>query len=612
MNIEVLAPIGSYEMVDEILKTDCDAVYLGGKELNMRMHSKVHNFTNEEIKLTLDKAHKLNKLVYVTVNIMFDDSMIEMASEYLTFLDEIKVDAVIVQDLGMIKLIRDLNLDLEIHASVMANTHCLEQVQVFESLGVTRVVLTREVSLKTAKYIHDNTNVELEYFVADNMCPANSAICYHTGVTFGKSSNQGKCMKACRWKYDLMYNDDLYDSSYYLASKDIDMINHVDEMISAGIVSLKIEGRRKPMHETLGFINAYTKALDNYKNNIKNKDVDLSEYYRRDRCNGHAFDNPGLNLNNLKNEGRPDKIKMFSTKGRDVVGSIKKQNKLKEIINTKDDTRYLTIKVDNYEDAIFALDNNIDRLYLSCESVSSPLSVSQIKEIVTKKGDVEIYLSLTTMQFSAGNKYQDEILNQVSGIDGIEASDISHVVKYSPDYKVRCHYTLGQINTKAWELLRNLGATSTSISIEAKPHQFANMLNQNVDIDVIGYGRLVYMYMDINFYEYLDKLTPIGNVDNKFRDILCLRNETGSINPIYKDQFNKNFLTSEKIFNAMNLLDKGNVIIDARFLSRDELNRGINLYHKNEEVVLNDNEYYGTLNHIYDQKQFILENYLNI
>lgn len=606
MEIEVLAPIGNYEMATEVLKTDCDAVYLGGKELNMRMHSKVHNFTNEEIAKTVLEAHALGKKVYITVNIMFDNSMIKMASEYVTFLAEIGVDAVIVQDLGMIQLIKDLNLDLEIHASVMANTHTLEQVKVFESLGITRVVLTREVSLATAKYISENSNVELEYFVADNMCPANSALCYFTGVLFGKSSNQGKCMKACRWKYQMLYNDQAYDYSYYLASKDIDMINHVDDMIESGIVSLKIEGRRKPLRETVGFIEAYAKARDNYFKGVK-EEFYLADYYRRDRCNGHAYANPQLDLNNLKNEGDDSVIKMFSKRGKDTTVTTNKLEQVKAVVKSKTGNRTLTLKVDNYDDAMWALEQQVDKLYLAAESVSTPLTIDQIKQVVANKGNTKVYLAMTTMQFEAANQYHHDILEQVSGIDGIEASDISQVVKYSPNYEVRCHYTLGQINSKAIKLLTNLGATSGAISIEAKPNQFNDMLNATEDVDVIGYGRLVYMYMDINFYKYLDKLKPIGSGSSKFENVLVLENESKGQNPIYKDQFDKNFLTSEKIFNAIGLIKRGNVIVDARFIDRASAERAVDLYNNKVPFELTNEEYLGTLNHVYKQPEFILE-----
>lgn len=605
MNIEVLAPIGNYEMVEAVLNTECDAVYLGGKELNMRMHSKVHNFTNEEIAKTVIQAHALDKKVYITVNIMFDNSMVAMATEYLLFLNEIGVDAVIVQDLGMIQLINELGLDFEIHASVMANTHCLEQVQVLESLGVTRVVLTREVSLKTAKQIAANSKVELEYFVADNMCPSNSALCYFTGVLFGKSSNQGKCMKACRWQYQMLYNDDLYDASYYLAAKDIDMINHVDDMIDAGIVSLKIEGRRKPLRETIGFIDAYVKARDNYLAGVK-EEFDLSPYYRRDRCNGHAYQNPQIGINNLKNEGDDKAIKMFSTKGRDTAVTANKLADIKRVVDCKPGVRTLTLKVDNYEDAIFALDQQVDKLYLSAESVSTPLTIEQITEIVSRKANTKVYLSMPTMQFAAGKEYVRQILNNVRGIDGIEATDTSQIVKYSPDYEVRCHYTLGQINSKATKLLSNLGAKSSSISIEAKPAQWSDMLNNTDDVDVIGYGRLVYMYMDINYYLFLDKLQPIGSAATKFKDLLVMQNATGGQNPIFKDQFDKNFLTSEKIFNGIDLIKRGNVIVDCRFIDRPEVERAIELYRGGQAVQLTRDEYLGTLNHVYNQKQFIL------
>ena len=196
--VELLAPVGNFEIFKEVIHSGADAVYLGGKIFNMRMHRKDFNFTNEELEEAIKIAHSLDKKLYITVNNLLSYEDLLQAKEYLMYLDKIKPDAIIVQDMAVIKLIKDLGLGLNIHSSVMMNVHNLETVKKLQELGITRIVTSRDIDLKTVKEFAVQSNMEFEYFVHGDMCVAHGAQCLYSGMLFGKSGSRGLCMKPCR------------------------------------------------------------------------------------------------------------------------------------------------------------------------------------------------------------------------------------------------------------------------------------------------------------------------------------------------------------------------------------------------------------------------------
>lgn len=205
--VELLAPAGTFEIFKEVIQSRCDAVYFGGPVLNMRMMRKGYNLTHEEIVEALDIAHRLDKKVYITVNNLFSEEDVEEAREYLRFLDGARPDALIVQDMAVLELIREMELNLPIHSSVMMNVHNLEMIFALRDLGVTRVVTSREMDLQTAKLLGQRSGMELEYFIHGDMCSVHGANCYFSSHVFGMSSNRGKCMKPCRWDYRVKKTD---------------------------------------------------------------------------------------------------------------------------------------------------------------------------------------------------------------------------------------------------------------------------------------------------------------------------------------------------------------------------------------------------------------------
>ena len=243
--VELLAPAGNFEIFKQILHSGADAFYLGGKILNMRLHRKDFNFSNDEIVEAIQMAHELGKKVYVTVNNLLSSEDLLETEHYLRFLESAAPDAIIVQDMSIIALVQKLKLNLNIHASVMMNVHNLETIKKLRELGVTRVVTSRDIDLNTVKLFSAQTDMEFEYFVHGDMCVAHGAQCTYSGILFGNSSNRGRCMKPCRWGYKINHGNLQYNTTFPMAVKDMYMYEHIPELIDAGVVSFKIEGRMR-------------------------------------------------------------------------------------------------------------------------------------------------------------------------------------------------------------------------------------------------------------------------------------------------------------------------------------------------------------------------------
>ena len=271
--MELLAPAGNFDKLVTAIHFGADAVYFAGKKLGLRAFA--GNFSEEEIFKAMTYLHERNKKGYVTLNIVAKDSDYEGIDEYLALLLEAKVDGVIVSDIGLINYIRKNFPNLNVHVSTQANCNSAMSAQVYADMGATRVVLARELSLAEIKNIHEKIGdkLEIETFVHGAMCISYSGRCLLSNYLAGRESNRGACVQACRWKYFIREEsrDDQYEiqederGTYILNSKDMCLIDHLDELKDAGIASLKVEGRMKSDYYVASVINAYRRALDGYK-----------------------------------------------------------------------------------------------------------------------------------------------------------------------------------------------------------------------------------------------------------------------------------------------------------------------------------------------------------
>lgn len=269
--IELLAPVGSFDALKAAVQNGANAVYLGGKDFSAR--ASANNFDREELIEAVKYAHIRDVRVFVTTNTLIKQDEIEDFVEYAKFLYDIDVDALIMQDIGVAMLIHDLLPDFELHASTQMVAHSLEDVQYLESIGFKRVVLARELTVDEIKYICDNTNVDIEIFVHGALCVCYSGGCLMSSMIGNRSGNRGRCAQPCRQKYtmiDISTGEEIHSNGEYLLStKDLNTIEDVDKIIETGVLSLKIEGRMKKPEYVATVINSYRNAIDEYQSTKK-------------------------------------------------------------------------------------------------------------------------------------------------------------------------------------------------------------------------------------------------------------------------------------------------------------------------------------------------------
>ena len=270
---ELLAPAGNLEKLKIALIYGADAVYVGGKNFSLRAFG--GNFTDDELKIAVDFAHSLNKKIYVAVNVFAHNDDIEELKNFLKFLDDIKVDAVLISDLGVFSLAKELT-NLEIHISTQANITNYKTVEMWKNLGASRVVLARELTHDEIVNIKKNSAIELEMFIHGAMCISYSGRCYLSHYLTGRDGNQGECTHSCRWKYNLVeekrpgeYFEVSEDDrgSYVMNSKDLCLLPCLDKVIESGVSSLKIEGRMKSVHYVASVVKVYRQAIDDLMQN---------------------------------------------------------------------------------------------------------------------------------------------------------------------------------------------------------------------------------------------------------------------------------------------------------------------------------------------------------
>ena len=270
--VELLAPAGSMESLYAAINNGADAVYLGGSKFSARAYAS--NFDNENMKIAVDYCHSYNVKIYVTMNTLLKENELNEAIKYVGYLYEIGVDALIIQDLGLLKLIEERYPDFEVHASTQMTVHNGEGALYFKEKGFHRIVLSRELSLDEIKYISKDLNIETEIFVHGALCVAYSGKCLMSSMIGGRSGNRGRCAQPCRKEYVLESTENGNKKGYLLSPKDMCTIDNMKDIINSGTYSLKVEGRMKRPEYVAGVIGNYRKAIDK---ELENKDFNIKE-----------------------------------------------------------------------------------------------------------------------------------------------------------------------------------------------------------------------------------------------------------------------------------------------------------------------------------------------
>ena len=307
--VELLAPAGSMESLIAAINNGADAIYLGGSKFSARAYAS--NFDNETMMKAVDYAHSYGVKVYVTMNTLLKQSELKEALKYVGYLYEIGVDALIIQDTGLINLSKKVYPEFELHASTQMTVHNGEGALYFKEKGLQRIVLSRELSLDEIKYISSDLGIETEIFVHGALCVCYSGQCLMSSMIGGRSGNRGRCAQSCRMQYTLKGETSGEKKGYLLSPKDTCLIEDIDAIIKSGTSSLKVEGRMKKPEYVAGVTQNYRKAIDKVEKHAK---FDLSKgrkqlaqlFNRQGFAKAYLYKNTGkdmMSFNYAKNTG---------------------------------------------------------------------------------------------------------------------------------------------------------------------------------------------------------------------------------------------------------------------------------------------------------------------
>lgn len=575
--MELLSPAGNFESLKAAILGGCDAVYLGGKLFGARAFS--NNFNNDELIEAIKYAHLYGVKVYVTVNTLIYENEVDKFMDYVDFLYKNNVDALIIQDIGMMDLVRKTYPLLELHASTQMHIHNLEGVKLIENLGLKRAVLARETPIELIEEIKKNTNIELEIFVHGALCVSYSGQCLFSSLIGNRSGNRGSCAGSCRQKYNLLVDGKKVNKDNYLLScKDLCTIDNIGKLIDIGVDSFKIEGRMKSPSYVYLVTKLYRQAIDSYVNN-KKVNIDLTELkkiFNREYTKGFLF-----NESNIVNEYRPNHL------GIEIGKVIKSQNNYVDILltdelNINDGIRFINNDVGFIVTGIFKNKKRINKgnigdvVSIYCNDKVSGNVVKTYDYLLNKKiddilktnkkikikGNLEVYLN---------NKIKLEVTdgkNEVTIFGNIVNEAINSPISFE-----RIKEQLNKLGNTIYEFdeLNIKGDTNIFIPIKELndlKNNFVNLLNEkrlyrykyvkkeySIDLpdfpkernynilisDIKDYDKnsnYKYIYMDENLYNKIDderKVLRLDRVIEKHIDYnkKLLIGELGSL--IYKD-----------------------------------------------------------------------------
>ncbi|WP_138205154.1 DUF3656 domain-containing U32 family peptidase [Haloimpatiens lingqiaonensis] len=398
--IEILAPAGSLESLYAAVQAGTDAVYLGGNKFSARAYAS--NFDEETMINAINYCHAYGVKVYITVNTLIKEKEIKELTEYIGFLYNIGVDALIVQDMGVIKIIKDKFPDFEVHSSTQTTVHNGEGAKLMSSLGVKRVVLAREMSLKEIEYISKDLNIETEVFVHGALCICYSGQCLMSSMIGGRSGNRGRCAQPCRLPYNIINKVTGEEKKGYLLSpKDICSLEFLKELVQSGTSSLKIEGRMKRPEYVAGVVSIYRNALDSI--------------YEKGYIDGE-YVNSGLNkLKQLFNREGFSKGYMFKNEGKDMMAYNFPKN-TGVLLGKSDNAGFVTLQQDlKVEDGVRFRDkgftvskmikngNNVEKAYKGDVVKIFPCNYKG-GDILYKTSDVELLENLSLYYKNPYNK----------------------------------------------------------------------------------------------------------------------------------------------------------------------------------------------------------------
>ena len=553
-SVELLAPAGQWESLVAAIEAGADAVYLGGKAFNMRVHRTDFNFDDAELKAAIEFAHARGVKIYVTLNNLISAEEIAPLEKYLAYLNDIQPDSILVQDLAVINLVRKLGIKIPMHASVMMNTHNFRAVELLKKFGITRVVVGRELTLTEVSLLKERTGIEIEYFMHGDMCFAESGQCIHSGVVFGQSGNRGRCMKPCRWIYKLIdeaTGATLNDWSYKLALNDMCMFRNIPDLIQAGVTSFKIEGRMRPPEFVSRLVTTYRREIDSYLADPTGYSVNDERWqilYKnrvRDFTTTFAFGTPTVKDIGITGEREP---RIFS---RAAAEPAFDDDAVKEIFSSEraikaDSKPKLSARVSTLESAKAALDAGADMIYVGGEVFKplKPWTLAALKKAVELAHDLDKKIILATPRTSKDKDLAEltELFSRAIDFDGVLVGNLGalNLIKTLTDAPIYADVSFSVFNPVAADFLKQLGAVQATASLELSFAQVRSVVeNSPLPIEIIIQGATESMICDHDFLKlYLPDYDEFATPE-KLNQHYALEDEAGEIHSLRVDQFKR-------------------------------------------------------------------------
>lgn len=587
-SVELLAPAGTWDALVAGVESGADAVYLGGKHFNMRMHEGGFNFDDATLKKAIDYAHEHGVRLYVTLNNLISNEEIPALKEYLAYLNEIRPDALLVQDFAVLELVHEMGITIPLHTSVMMNTHNEHAIEKLKEYGITRIVVGREMTLSELSLFRERTGIEVEYFMHGDMCISESGQCIHSGVLFGQSGNRGRCLKPCRWAYKLIDDrtGEVLDAEgpgpYKLALKDMCMYRAIPQLIQAGVFSFKIEGRMRPANFIRRIVSTYRKAIDAYIADPNGYTTDeegwknLYENRARDFTTTFAFGQPGKKDIGFSGKREP-RFFSHAVKEASFQDEVLRQERAIEKENTPH--RTLAVRVNTMDSAKAAIDNGADVIYVGGESFRPlrPWKLKDYAEILAyakTHGGAKVVVNTprTTMRRECGEL--EQFFTELNSIrpDGIMVSNLGSLklAQSITDLPVQADLSFNVFNQLAAKFLKENGLTMAATSYELSFEQLREIVETSeLPLETIVHGSYESMICDHNFPAM--SLPEYNELDNP--EILdrryALLDTAGEKHSIRIDQYGRNHIYFAKDLCLYPYLAKFNGLASYRIEAQD-------------------------------------------
>ncbi|HWP98037.1 MAG TPA: U32 family peptidase [Syntrophomonadaceae bacterium] len=504
--VELLAPAGKWEVLEAVVAAGADAVYLGGKGFNMRLLKPEYNFSDQELERAVQYMHQRRKKLYITVNNLYLPEELVGLKEYLLFLQEIGVDALIVQDLGLVRLHKELNLHVPLHASVQMGVANSAAARFFEEIGFSRVILSKNLTLEEIQAIHSSTTLGIEFFAHGDLCVSHAGQCYMSSFLKGESGNRGRCVKPCRWSYRLHGSGDEQKFLYHLAYKDLCVINDLPAMIHAGVSSLKIEGRMRPADYLSHLVGAYRHALDSAQDRKsahpgQEQDmVQLRARRIRDFTNGNLSGPPGADATDPSGVREP----FFVSQAFPASRLAKGENTGIKPVEAQQSPVQLSVKVGDLESLAALGTMGVKQIILPGENFrQSPFQwgSENREKAIARAHDMGMRVFMESPRIIGETdlaRFRQDLNSLRGRLDGIVANDWGSMVEArETGYIVHGGYGLNLLNQEAASLLLELGVSRVSASLELGPQALQELAETGLDIEALVHGPLCGMVSDI-------------------------------------------------------------------------------------------------------------------